>query len=277
MLADFDNSTGDPVFDGALRQGMAVQLEQSPFLSLVSDERIQQVLKLMGQPADVRLTHAVAREICERNGSTAVLDGSIARLGSQYVMGLRVTDCHSGKVLAEEQVQAARKEDVLGALSQIASKFRSQVGESLTTVEKYDTPLAEATTPSLEALKAYSLGIEEDVRRTAEARLCPSLSARWNSTRISRRPTESMSAVYFNHHEPELAAENIRKAYELREKVSDRERLSIESNYYRNGTGEVDKVVPVYELWQQTYPRDVGPHNSAWTLFTEEPGTWKKH
>ena len=266
VLADFDNSTGDPVFDGALRQGMAVQLEQSPFLSLVSDERIQQVLKLMGQPADVRLTHAVAREICERNGSTAVLDGSIARLGSQYVMGLRVTDCHSGKVLAEEQVQAARKEDVLGALGQVAKKFRSQVGESLTTVEKYDTPLAEATTPSLEALKAYSLGSKKMFEGQQSAsvpffkravELDPNFAAAYRS----------LSAVYFNHHEPELAAENIRKAYELREKVSDRERLSIETNYYRNGSGEVDKAVPVYELWQQTYPRDVVPHNSLDTLY----------
>ena len=135
-----------------------MQLEQSPFLSLISEERIQQVLRLMGKPADARLTPEIAREICERTASAAVLDGSIASLGSQYVLGLRAEDCRTGDVLAEEQVQAARKEDVLNALGQIASKFRTRVGESLTTVKKHDTPLAEATTPSLEALKAYSAG-----------------------------------------------------------------------------------------------------------------------
>src|SRR4029077_9917730 len=156
VLADFENKTGDFVFDGTLRQGLAIQLEQSPFLSLVSDERIQKALGLMGRPADARLTPSLAREICERTSSAAVLDGTIQSLGSQYVLGLRARNCRTGEVLDEEQVQAARKEDVLNALSQIASKFRARVGESLATVEKHSTPLAEATTPSLEALKAYS-------------------------------------------------------------------------------------------------------------------------
>ena len=156
VLADFTNATGDPVFHDTLRQGMAVQLAQSPFLSLISEERIQQALGLMGQPADARLTPAVALEICERTDSAAVLDGSIARLGSQYVLGLRARDCRTGQVLAEEQAQAAREEDVLNALGEIASKFRTRVGESLTTVEKHNTPLAEATTPSLEALRALT-------------------------------------------------------------------------------------------------------------------------
>jgi len=154
VLADFINTTGDPVFDATLRQGLAVQLEQSPFLSLVSDARIQGVRRLMGQPADARLTPELAREVCERTASAAVLDGSVVSLGSQYVLGLRAKNCRSGDVLDEEQVQAARKEDVLNALSHIASTFRTRVGESLATVEKHDTPLAEATTPSLEALKA---------------------------------------------------------------------------------------------------------------------------
>jgi serine/threonine protein kinase len=150
VLADFLNTTGDPVFDGTLRQGLAVQLEQSPFLSLISDERIQKVLSLMGRPPDAPLTSEIAREICERTASAAVLEGSVASLGSQYVLGLRARNCRTGNVLDEEQAQAARKEDVLNALSQIASKFRTRVGESLATVEKHDTPLAEATTPSLE-------------------------------------------------------------------------------------------------------------------------------
>ena len=156
VLADFANSTGDPVFDGTLRQGMAVQLEQSPFLSLVSEQRIRHTLRLMGRPADAPLTPELAREVCERTGSAAVLEGSIASLGSQYVLGLRAKNCRTGDILDEEQVQAAKKEDVLNALSQIASRFRTRVGESLATVEKHSTPLAEATTPSLEALKAYS-------------------------------------------------------------------------------------------------------------------------
>src|SRR6266704_6662235 len=149
VLADFMNTTGDPVFDGTLRQGLAVQLGQSPLLSLTSDEHIKKALRLMGQPTDARLTPELAREICERTGSAAVLEGSIASLGSQYVLGLRAKNCRTGDVLDEEQAQARRKEDVLIALSQIASKFRTRVGESLATIEKHETPLAEATTTSL--------------------------------------------------------------------------------------------------------------------------------
>jgi eukaryotic-like serine/threonine-protein kinase len=158
LLADFTNTTGDPVFDGALQQGLEIQLKQSPFLSLVSEEHVRQTLRMMGQPAEARLTPEIAPEVCERTASAAVLEGSIAKLGSQYVLGLRAKNCRTGEVLADEQAQAARKEDVLNALSEIASKFRARVGESLATVKKYDTPLAEATTPSLEALKAYSMG-----------------------------------------------------------------------------------------------------------------------
>ena len=157
VLADFANSTGDPVFDGTLRQGMAVQLGQSPFLSLISEQRIRHTLRLMGRSADAPLTPDLAREICERTGSAAVLEGSIASLGSQYVVGLRARNCRTGDILDDEQAQAMRKEDVLNALTQIASKFRSRVGESLSTIQQHDTPLAEATTPSLEALEAYSL------------------------------------------------------------------------------------------------------------------------
>src|SRR5579862_975765 len=151
VLADFTNTTGDTVFDGTLRQGLAVQLEQSPFLSLASEQRIRGVLRLMGQPPDTRLTAELAREVCERTGSAAVLDGSIAGLGSQYVLGLRARNCRTGDVLYDEQAQAARKEDVLGALSRMAARFRNRAGESLAMVEEHSTPLAEMTTPSLEA------------------------------------------------------------------------------------------------------------------------------
>ncbi len=160
VLADFDNKTGDPVFDDTLRQGLSVELQQSPFLSLISDRQVQQTLALMGQPKDARLTPEIAQQICERTGSAAILEGSIASLGSQYVLGLRAKNCNTGNILDQEQAQAARREDVLNSLSQIARKFRTRVGESLATVEKHSTPLAEATTPSLEALKAYSTGMK---------------------------------------------------------------------------------------------------------------------
>ena len=170
VLAEFTNTTGDPVFDDTLRQGLAVQLQQSPFLSLISDERIRRTLPLMNQPADARLTPDVARVVCVRTGGAAVLEGSIAALGSQYVLGLRATNCATGDILADEQAQAARKEDVLSTLSQMATRFRTRVGESLATIERYSTPL-EATTPSLEALQAYSAGIESGPCRLE--RTCP--------------------------------------------------------------------------------------------------------
>ena len=160
MLAEFTNTTGDPVFDDTLRQGLAVQLQQSPFLSLISDERIRRTLPLMNQPADARLTPDVAQVVCVRTGSAAVLEGSIAALGSQYVLGLRATNCATGDILADEQAQAARKEEVLSTLSQIATRFRTRVGESLATIERHSTPLEEATTPSLEALQAYSAAMK---------------------------------------------------------------------------------------------------------------------
>ncbi len=160
VLADFDNRTGDPVFDDTLRQGLSVELQQSPFLSLISDRQVQQQLALMGQPKEARLTAELAQQVCERTASAMVLEGSIASLGSQYVVGLRARNCKTGSTVDEEQVQVARREDVLNSLSQVARKFRTQVGESLATMEKHSTPLAEATTPSLEALKAYSTGLK---------------------------------------------------------------------------------------------------------------------
>jgi DNA-binding winged helix-turn-helix (wHTH) protein/tetratricopeptide (TPR) repeat protein len=258
VLADFDNSAGDPVFDGTLRQGMAVQLEQSPFLNLISEERIQQTLRLMDQPADARLTPAVAREICERTASTAILDGSIARLGSQYVLGLRATDCQSGKVIDQEQVQAARKEDLLTALDQIAGQFRSRAGESLPSVQKYDTPLAEATTSSLEALKIYSQGTTMITQGGLTASL-PFFQQAIELDPNFAMAYEEMTCACLN--QPNRAAENSRKAYELRGRVSERERLTIEATYYQYATGELEKSISSLELWQQIYPRDHERYN----------------
>jgi DNA-binding winged helix-turn-helix (wHTH) protein/predicted Zn-dependent protease len=266
VLADFTNATGDPVFDETLRQGLEVQLEQSPFLALVPDDRIHQILALMGQPAGARLTSQVAREVCERTASVAVLDGSIAALGSQYVLGLRATNCRNGEVIAEEQAQAARKEDVLMALGGIATKLRARLGESLATVEKFDTPLADVTTPSLEALKAFSLGEKENAAGRVDTGL-PFFKRAVELDPNFALAYAAMSPVGGGLQEEEQAAENIRKAYVLRDKVSEKERLSIEASYYRAVTGELEKAASAYELWRQTYPRDVAPYNALGTIY----------
>ncbi len=260
ILADFTNTTGDSVFDGTLRQGMAVQLEQSPFLSLVSERSILHTLSLMGQSADARLTPEIAREVCERTASAAVLDGSIASLGSQYVLGLRAKNCRTGDILDEEQVEVARKEDVLNALTQIASKFRTRVGESLVTVEKHDTPLAEATTPSLEALKAYSMGWKVVASQGGDAavpffkhavELDPQFAAAY----------ASLGLMYGSMGETEVGTENIRKAYELRDRASDNEKFFITAYYDGRATGNQKKAQQTCEAWAQAYPRESMPHS----------------
>jgi len=259
ILADFTNTTGDPVFDGTLRRGMAVQLEQSPFLSLISEERIQQALRLMGQPSDARLTPEVAREICERTASAAVLDGSIATLGNQYVLGLRAKDCRTGDVLAEEQVQATKKEDVLNALSKIASRFRTQVGESLTTVERYDTPLAEATTPSLEALRAYSEGWKV-LFSTGSAAAVPFFKHAIEIDPKFAMAYAALGRMYGDIGESAVAADYTQKAYDLRERTSEPENYFISTSFHMVVTGSMEKAEQTCELCIQTYPRSWTPH-----------------
>ena len=258
VLADFANSTGDSVFDRTLRQGMAVQLEQSPFLSLISEARIQHTLRLMGRSADAPLTAELAREICERIGSAAVLEGSIANLGSQYVLGLRAKNCRTGYTLDDEQAQAAKKEDVLNALNQVASRFRQRVGESLVEVNKHSTPLAEATTPSLEALKAYSTAWQVWFSSGPAATVAPLQRA------IEIDPQFAMAhaflgRVYADLWEPVLAAESANRAYELRNHVSDPERFFIMLPHDLDVTGSLEKAQQTAELWAETYPRDVRP------------------
>jgi len=254
VLADFDNSTGDPVFDGTLRQGLAVQLEQSPFLSLISDQSVRQALRLMGQSPDARLTPELARDLCQRTASAAVLDGSIASLGSEYVLGLRATNCRTGDILAEEQVRATGKEQVLTALDTAAVKLREKLGESAKSLQAFDTPLEQATTPSLEALQAYSLGRQMFFTK-GQAAAVPFLKRA-----IELDPNFAMAyralASNGSFGQPNLKAAYATKAYELRSKVSERERFFIEATYYWTVTGDLDKALPVYALWQQTYPRD---------------------
>jgi serine/threonine protein kinase/tetratricopeptide (TPR) repeat protein len=260
ILADFANTTGDPVFDGTLRQGMAVQLEQSPFLSLISEERILHTLSLMGQSSDARLTPELAREICERTASAAVLDGSIASLGNQYVLGLRAKNCRTGDILDEEQVQVARKEDVLNALTQIASNFRTRVGESLITIEKHDTPLADATTPSLEALKAYSMGWKVAAYQDAAAAV-PFFKHAVEIDPKFAIAYASLGLMYGSIGETEAGTENTRKAYELRDRASDKEKFFISAYYDGRATGNQEKAQGTCEAWAQAYPRESTPHS----------------
>jgi len=255
VLSDFDNKTGDAVFDDTLKQGLALQLEQSPFLDLVSDRKVNETLKRMGHPAGDRLTPEMAREVCLRTGSKAMLTGSIAGLGSQYVVGLKALNCNTGDLLAEAQEQAAGKEAVLKALDKAAASLRGKLGESLSSVQKYATPLEEATTSSLEALKAYSLGQKT---RWAKGNT-PALPFYKRAVELDPNfaiAYRALAAAYGNLDQPAREAENVRKAYELREKVSERERLYIEANYDWTVTGDLDKAIAAYELWQQTYPRD---------------------
>jgi eukaryotic-like serine/threonine-protein kinase len=276
VLADFINKTGDPVFDGTLRQGLAIQLAQSPFLSLISEEVIQHVLGLMGQPKGAPLNAQAAKEVCERVGSAAVLEGSIASLGSQYVLGLRAKNCRTGEVLDEEQAQAAKKEDVLNALSQIASKFRSRVGESLATVEKHSTPLAEATTPSLEALKAYSAGLKGLDLGTNFASYVPHLKRAIEIDPKFAMAYATLGATYGFMSESALSAENNRKAYELRNRASDVEKFFITANYNLWVTGDLEKAQENCEEWAQTYPRDIHPLGFLGALIYPTFGRYDK-
>jgi DNA-binding winged helix-turn-helix (wHTH) protein/tetratricopeptide (TPR) repeat protein len=275
VLADFVNSTGDTVFDGTLRQGLAVQLEQSPFLSLIPDRRIHQILQLMGKTAEMPLTAAVANEVCERTGSAAVLEGSIASIGTRYVLGLRATNCRTGDLLDEEQVQSATKEQVLNALSDVARNFRTQVGESLSAVAKHDTPLADATTPSLEALRAYSTGLRLHASRGAIAALP-----------LFRRATEIdanfamahawLGRTYADLDESDLAAESISRAWQLRDRITEREKLWITVAYQTLVTGNLTQAQQTCEAWVQTYPRDAAPHQLLAGMTNKSVGRYEQ-
>jgi tetratricopeptide (TPR) repeat protein/predicted Ser/Thr protein kinase len=267
VLADFTNTTGDTVFDGALRQGLAVQLEQSPFLSIISDQQIQQTLKMMGQPRDARLTPEIARDVCQRSGSKAYLTGSIASLGSQYVLGLKAVNCVTGETLAEEQERASGKEQVLSAMDKAAPKLRTKLGESLITIKKFDTPLEQATTPSLEALQAYSLGRKIGAMQGNSDAPIPFFQRAIQLDPNFASAYGALAACYANLGERNLAVQNTRKAYELREPVSEVEKFRIESFYYGFSTGDQEKVRQVDELWTQSYPRDPAAWNALGVIY----------
>jgi serine/threonine protein kinase/tetratricopeptide (TPR) repeat protein len=256
VLADFANTTGDPVFDGTLRQGLSAQLQQTPFLQLVSDDRVGQMLRLMEKPANTKLTPAVAREVCQRANATTEVEGSIAALGNQYVLGLNAVNCVSGETLAAEQVTAVGKEKVLGALTVAASELRSKLGESSASLQRFDAPLDQVTTPSLEALHAWSLAnrafLNED----------PTSAASSLHRAVSLDPDfalaySTLGAVYSVLGEETLSIENTRKGYELRDRASDREKFSIESNYDVFVLGNLEKGTEVAEQWVRLFPRDL--------------------
>jgi eukaryotic-like serine/threonine-protein kinase len=256
LLADFVNKTDDPVFDDALKQALTIQLSQSPFLNIVSDRKIEETLRLMSQPAQ-RITPGLAREICIRTGSKATVLGSISNLGSQYVIGLSAVGCGNGDTLATEQGQAAGKKDVLKTLGRTAKDLRRKLGESLVTVQKFDVPV-EATTPSLEALQAYSMGGRTS-RRKGDAEAIPFFKRAIDVDPNFALAYAGLSLAYFNLNQASLAAENATKAYELRDRVSERERYRISTTYYHAVTGELEKATEVYELWSKSYPRDDTP------------------
>jgi len=267
VLADFTNTTGDPVFDDTLKQGLRVQLEQSPFLNIVSDQKVSEELRLMGRSSDERLTPEVARDLCQRMGSKVVLTGSISTLGSHYIVGLNALDCQTGDALASEQVEVENRERVLKALGDSATSARKKLGESLASVRKYDVPLEQATTPSLEALKAYSMGVK-NFRTKGETAAFPFLKRAVELDPKFAMAYARMGVMQGNLFQLDLSRESIRKAYELKENTSERERLFIESQYYGYVTGDLEKTAQAYEVRAQIYPRDFGPHNNLANTYS---------
>jgi len=259
VLTDFTNNTGDPVFDETLKQALAVQLEQSPYLNIVSERKVSSTLRLMGRSPDQPLRGDAARDLCQRVGSKALLAGSISNLGSQYVIGLNAINCATGDAIAKEQAEATGKENVLKALNTAAVDMRSKLGESLASVQKFATPVEEATTSSLEALKAYSLAQKTRAEKGETAALP------FFKRAVELDPKFAMAyaltgTVYGNLGEAAQASDYTRKAHELRDKVSERERLYIDSHYFEAVTGELEKATEVFKVWKQTYPRDITPY-----------------
>jgi len=282
VLAEFINTAGDPVFESTLRQGLSAQLEQSPFLNLLSDERIEQTLALMAQPKDARLTYKLASEVCQRTASAATIEGSISSLGSQYVLGLKAVSCRSGDLLADEQVTANSKEQVLNALGDAATKMREKLGESLSTVQKYDTPPENVTTSSLPALNAYTLGL----RTRHEKGNFPAIPFFRQAVELDPKFAMAhltLGIVYYDMGETTKAIPSLEKAFALRDHVSTREGFEITSKYYDWDMGDLQKAEEIYQQWAQTYPQDptpldalgndylsLGRYQEALDLFLEE-------
>ena len=253
VLADFTNTTGDPVFDETLRQGLSVQLEQSPFLNIVSDQRIQQTLQMMGQKPDIKLTPGITREVCQRTSGAATLDGSIAQVGTQYLLILKAINCSNGELMASVQAEVSDKNHVLGALGKTASEIRNKLGESVTSIQQFDAPMEQVTTSSLEALKTFSIfsrGVTPGYPMLQHAiELDPNFALAYSQ----------MSDLYTSVGDTELASEYAQKAYDRRQRVSERERLNITATFYFATLGDLDRELLVYPIWEHLYPREAGP------------------
>jgi eukaryotic-like serine/threonine-protein kinase len=274
VLADFTNTTGDAVFDGALRQGLASQLAQSPLLHVLSERQVQQTLQYMGQPANARVTNELARQVCQRTQSAAVLEGSIAQIGSTYNLIINAANCASGETLATVSTEAPDKDHVLDALGKAAEDIRGKLGESLASIQKYNTPITEASTSSLEALKDYSLGLQARANK-GEAQSVP-----FFKQAIALDPNFAMAyanlgQVEANLGERQVGADYTRKAYDLRDRASEVERFYIDSHFFENVNGDLDKTIPVYQLWIETYPRDTIPRNNLGVAY-QQLGQWDK-
>jgi serine/threonine protein kinase/tetratricopeptide (TPR) repeat protein len=259
VIADFVNTTTDPVFDGTLKQALAIQLEQTPYLNVLSDKRVSATLKMMNKPGDARLTDEVAREVCIRTNSKALLEGSISSVGTHYMIGLKAVDCQTGDTLASAQTEAENRDNVLKHLGEVGDELRQKLGESLISVKRYNKPLQQVTTSSLEALQAYSIG------RAMQTLKGDGESIPYHKRAIELDPNfarayASLGMAQYNLRETSAASENFKKAFELRDRVSERERFYIEAAYYSFATGELEKANQVYKQWAQEYPSEVAPH-----------------
>lgn len=255
LIADFVNTTGDSVFDGTLKQALAVQLEQSPFLNIFPEERVRETLRYMGRSADEQVSRDVAREICERQGIKAILTGSISSLGSHYVIGLEAINVQTGDVIAREQIEAESKEQVLQAVGKATTELREKLGESLRSIKKFNAPIEQATTASLEAFKAFSLGRHQQ-NRGRNLSAIPHFKHATELDPDFALAHSWLAAAYGNTGQGEFAVEPAKKSFALRDRVSEREKFRISGIYYRIVTKELDKQLEILELWNQTYPDD---------------------
>jgi serine/threonine protein kinase/tetratricopeptide (TPR) repeat protein len=272
VLADFNNRTGDAIFDETLKQALAIQLGQSPFLNIFPEDRVRETLHYMGRSPNGQVTPAIAREICERRGIKAMLTGSISSLGRNYAIALEARNCRNGESLAQQQVEVQGKEQVLRGLDKAASKLRAQLGESLSSIQKFDAPLEQATTNSLEALQAYSLAQQQRARGAEEDEAIPFLKRAIELDPNFAMAYATLGAVYSGTVVPsndDLSIEYLKKAFELRDHVSEREKLYLSAHYYAGVTRELDKVTETYELWKRIYPRDAIPYNNLAVTYAD--------
>ncbi|MGB6000240.1 MAG: protein kinase, partial [Thermoanaerobaculia bacterium] len=275
VLTDFVNTTGDPVFDGTLKQALAVKLRESPFLNVMPEETVRETLELMARSPDDRVTRAVGRELCQRRGVKAMMTGEVAPIGSSYVVTLGAVDCQSGDSLALLQAEAGSKEGVLEALGDAATRIRRQLGESLATIERFDAPIEQATTGSLEAFKSFVLGVEERAS-SGDKNAIPYFERAIELDPNFALAHARLGTAYGNLFEPEKASEYRKRAFELRDRVSELERLYISAHYYGSALGDLNKQIETYELWKRTYPRDWTPHNNLAVGYTHQIGEFDK-